>query len=93
MKLEIYSFYDSKTKVHTNPFYVPNRDVAMRVAQHGVANMDTDLAQFPRDFTLCYHGSFDNATSKFDIVKSGFEEVCNMGDFLLSNVDLQKASA
>jgi len=62
MLLNMYSIYDSKSKVYSKPFYCLNQDIALRSIVDLLTNGDSDPRRHPEDFHLYYIGEFDDST-------------------------------
>lgn len=60
MMIKVFSVYDSKAKVFSQPFYALNEDVAVRMFQASVNDRSTQFWKYPEDFTLFAVGGFDD---------------------------------
>lgn len=65
---KIYSVYDKKGCFYSNPFVVDNAIQAVRSFQQAIGDKNTQLAQYPEDFSLFYFGTFDEDKGVFDLL-------------------------
>lgn len=65
MILQIFSVFDKKTMAFNEPFFVHNRELAMRA--YSVASLDpaSFISKNPADYGLYHLGSFDDETARF----------------------------
>lgn len=62
MKLEIFSIFDSKAVAFITPFFLTNRQTAVRAVKDCTAVESHAFARNPSDYVLYHIGSFDDAT-------------------------------
>lgn len=67
MIVQIFSFYDSKSRTYSNPYAFPNLEVAIRQLQDVMQMPDALFAKHPEDFQLFHLGSFDDELAKFEL--------------------------
>lgn len=65
---QIVSVYDSKAKAFTDPIFIPNLGMAQRSFKIAVNDSTTYIGQSPEDYTLFHIGSWDDETSRFDLL-------------------------
>lgn len=78
MILEIYSVYDSKAKAFIPPFFLHNKDVALRHFTDTVNDKNSSINKNPGDYALFYLGIFDDNTGEFsdtlkEVIANGIE--------------------
>jgi len=59
----LFSVYDSKAAVYSNPFVSLNQAVALRDFNRAATDSNSDISRFPEDYTLVELGEFDDETS------------------------------
>jgi hypothetical protein len=59
MQKQIFSVFDSKSKVFSTPFFSHNINTALRDFAHASNDKSTDLYRYSTDYTLFHIGSFD----------------------------------
>lgn len=57
-----YSLYDSSAKLYTSPFFCASEQQALRGVEAAFNQENTNLAQYPQDFTLYEIGTYDEST-------------------------------
>lgn len=63
MILPLFAIYDSKAITFNSIYQCPNADLAIRAFVQAVNDpRNTDLYQFPQDFSLVEIGTYDNET-------------------------------
>ena len=62
----MYSIYDHKAKMYMRPFFVPNREVALRVVTDLVNDSEHEIGKHPEDYALFYLGEWDDNSAEFD---------------------------
>ncbi|AXH73265.1 MAG: nonstructural protein [Microviridae sp.] len=67
MIFKIFSVYDQKAECYLPPFYLPNRNVAVRTFQDSVNNPSHAFNHHPGDYVLVELGEFDDNSASFDI--------------------------
>lgn len=60
--MRLYSTYDAKSEIWSNPFTAMNDQVAQRMFDQAVLDADTVVGQSPFDFSVWAVGEFDQAT-------------------------------
>lgn len=73
MKNCMYCIYDKVALQASDPFYVPNDDVAKRHFAFSLSKMPS----VAKDCVLYCCGAFDNETMAFDIPEGSPREVCD----------------
>lgn len=63
MFLKAYTFLDTKTGLHSSPFFVNHEQAALRAAAQVGLDPATHLGQYPADFVLMRIGEFDDNTA------------------------------
>lgn len=58
----LFSVYDSKAGVFSNPFTSVNKFTAIRDFQNAVNDANSAISQYPDDYILYEVGSFDDST-------------------------------
>lgn len=66
MKLLVFSIYDAKTLVYSQPFYMTSRGAALRSFQELCEDTKTTINKHPSDFSLVEIGTFDDADGVFE---------------------------
>lgn len=66
MKKNMYSIFDTKAKVYSDPFYTLNDSIARRMFENLVNDPQTDVFKHPNDFQLFLVGEYDDQTGKID---------------------------
>lgn len=61
MILQVFSVFDSKAKVYSQPFYSINAGVAVRSFTDLVNDPGSSVHRYPEDFTLFQIATFDDA--------------------------------
>lgn len=62
MQKQMFSIYDSKAKVFSNPFTSINTATAVRDFQRAASDPHSDISRFPEDYTLFDLATFDDVT-------------------------------
>lgn len=65
MLVEVFSVYDSKARVYSQPFFAHNIAVAVRMFQSTIADANTNLAKHPEDYSLFHLACFNDETGAF----------------------------
>lgn len=60
MEKQLCSVFDSKAKVFSNPFVSTNNATALREFERAVNDRNTDLFNYPTDYSLYNLGVFDD---------------------------------
>ena len=64
MIYKIFSVYDSKAQIYTNPFYQHNQQMAMRTFSDAINHPEHQFARNPEDYTLFEVGEFNDETGE-----------------------------
>jgi len=67
MQNEIFVIYDAKAKLYNKPFYMINKNVALRAAQDLIDDTTTEISKNPQDFTMWHLGTYDDNTAQLTI--------------------------
>lgn len=67
MKYGIFSLHDVKSQAYAQPFYAPNRAVAIRHYMAAREDSASLVSKYPGDFRLYELGTFDDATGVIDV--------------------------
>lgn len=62
MITRVFALFDSKAECYGTPFFMSNRNMAVRAFSDLAADRNTLVAKHSEDFTLFEVGSFDDAT-------------------------------
>ncbi|WNK12431.1 MAG: nonstructural protein [Microvirus sp.] len=65
MIIQMFSVYDKKTQLFSQPFPSGNAESAIRAFQDAQSDGNTLLAKHPNDFALYHVGSFDDSEGIF----------------------------
>lgn len=84
MILKIYSLFDEKAKMYSQPFYMAHDGLALRAFGDLVEDKKTTVSRYPVDFTMWKLGEFDDNTGIFDCKKP--EYLAKAIDFVKSEV-------
>lgn len=69
----MYCLFDSKANAHLNPVSFVNDGEAVRWFTTIInAKEETNVSRYPKDFSLCYLGTFDDESGEF---KNEYEEL------------------
>lgn len=60
MKINIYGIFDSKAKVFSRPFFVPNHAVAKRMLAWLARDPQSEVSKAPVDYTLFHIAVWDD---------------------------------
>lgn len=61
MLIQVYSLYDTKSCIFTQPSFFPNDATCMRAVQQLVRSTDNQVAQYPSDFIIYHIGEWDDS--------------------------------
>lgn len=67
MILQIFAIYDSKAQAFAQPFFCPNREIALRYFSNGANDPTLQLCKNSEDFTLHHLGEWDDGTASFSL--------------------------
>lgn len=68
MKMLIFSTYDSKAKVFSQPYYMTGKGVALRAFQDAVnegTKESNPMKRHPEDYSIFHLGAYDDETASF----------------------------
>ena len=72
MILQVFAVYDIKARAYMSPFFMPNREMAVRAFSTGVNEEKSELNKHPADFTLFHIGAFDDETGNLEPLQNHF---------------------
>jgi hypothetical protein len=84
MNLEIFSVFDRKAKAFIPPFFLPNRNMALRVFTDSVNDPEHQFHAHPEDYSLFHLGDFDQESGLIDSFSS-IDLVANAMNVVNSN--------
>jgi len=64
---KMYTVYDSKSEVYTNPFYFRNKGECIRSFTETVNDGQSTFSKYPSDFTLFEIADFDEFTGSIKL--------------------------
>lgn len=67
---KIFSVYDQKAEAYLPPFYLPNRNMAVRTFTDCVNSKDHQFNRNPSDYLLVELGEWDDSSATFDLYPS-----------------------
>lgn len=67
MKSTIFSVYDSKAQAYLQPFFLPNKAVALRALTDCVNDSNHTFGKYPADYILFELGTFDESKAVFEL--------------------------
>jgi len=62
MLIKIFSIFDDKAQVYSNPFFMPHTGMATRAFADLVNDGQSNVAKHPSDFKLYQIGEFDDCS-------------------------------
>lgn len=65
MKVQVYSVYDVKTEVFSQPIFLLNKAVALRSWHQAAHDKEQQIGQSPADFTLFQVAEWDDTKGEF----------------------------
>jgi len=68
MQKNLYSVFDRKANVYSNPFTSINDQVATRMFAHACRDTASDVGMFPNDYSLHFVGVFDDESGQIDTI-------------------------
>lgn len=66
MKMKMFAIHDSKAEAFNVPFTLPNEALAVREFTALVNSPDSQIGQFPEDYTLFQVGEYDTQSGKIE---------------------------
>jgi len=85
MVLKMFSIFDEKASVFSQPFYSAHNGTALRSFSDLVNEPNNNVSKHPEDFKLYYLGDFDDNSGGL-LSKPQPEFLCNATDFVKSIV-------
>lgn len=67
MKLELFSIYDTKAEAYMTPFYLANKNMAIRVFSDCCNDPNHQFGRHPEDYILFSLGEFNAQTGKHEM--------------------------
>jgi len=64
MVVKIFSIYDDKAQVYSNPFFMPHVGMATRAFADLVIDGQSNISKHPSDFKLYQIGEFDDVSGE-----------------------------
>lgn len=65
MKMHVYSVYDTKAKVFSQPNFLLNKGVALRAWEQAANDPQNSISQNPGDYTMFEIGTWDDEKGEF----------------------------
>lgn len=65
MIYNVYSLFDQKANVFSQPFFCVNHSVALRSFGQAATDSSTQISRTPSDFSLFHIGAFDDSDATF----------------------------
>jgi len=69
MQIKMFSIYDSVAEVYNRPFFLPNKNVALRQFANMCSDPDSQVSLNPTDYTLFELGTWDDSNCKLTKLK------------------------
>lgn len=88
MKINAYAILDSKSKTYSKPFYFIHDGEALRAFRGSIQKGDTQISQFPEDFSLYKIGVFDDQSGQMKTEK--IEYIGKAVDYTSKNGAMKK---
>lgn len=82
MKLKVFSIFDVKAKVYSNPFFMPQSGQAMRAFGDLVVDEKSEVCRHPEDYSLFQVGEYDDNSGIFDKTFQVPVFLCKAVDFV-----------
>lgn len=73
---QLYSIFDKKGVIYSNPFYCRNISEALRAVSIGLQEGKSMFAHFPADYALYVLGTFDPLTGFVTPTATGAPQFC-----------------
>jgi hypothetical protein len=69
MKYLVFTVFDRVSECHGTPYYAVSKGSAIRGFNDEInrPSADNQLFKHPKDFELCYLGTFDDQTAEFEL--------------------------
>ena len=83
MRYNIYTVFDSKAKMHLQPFFCRSTPEAMRSIQQLVNEKDHAFNLFAEDYTLLHIGHYDEETANIEGYKASIA-LCGLRELRFS---------
>lgn len=68
MKLEMFTIRDIKADAFLQPFFTPNKAMALRAFGNAINDPKTQFNANPEDYSLYHIGAFDEAVGRVDLL-------------------------
>lgn len=91
MKTKLFSIYDSKTEVFSQPFHVVTTAQAIREFQSLVGSSDNMIGKFPEDYSLFEVAEFDDNKCVYENLIAP-SRVCLATEFVQSMQERMRAA-
>ena len=79
-KTNVFAVKDVKSKLFSNPHFVPTTGVAIRGFGAACEDENTDLNKYPEDYSLYHIGTYDVETG--ELVSITPEQIANASEFV-----------
>ena len=66
MIMRIYSIWDAKAEAFMQPFFMPNKGMAIRSVTEALRNENSTFRNYPDDFHLYEIGNYDDSTGRLE---------------------------
>ncbi len=66
MIVNLYCIFDDKAKMYNKPFAFVNDQVATRAAMDILTDGDSEIRNYPTDFSMFKLGTYDDTTAQID---------------------------
>ena len=93
MKLQMFSIYDTVSKLYARPFFDINESTAKRNLRAAIRDPKSGLAENINDYRLYHIGEFDDQTGEFSLVDHSpayVDNFTNIGGIVNVKHDTQK---
>lgn len=70
MKMQVFSVFDSKTKVFSQPNFLVNKGAALRAWMDACNDPQSNISKHPEDFTFFHIGEYDDENGTFENLKT-----------------------
>lgn len=93
MKLQMFSIYDTVSKLYARPFFDVNEATAKRNLRAAIHDPKSGLAENISDYRLYHIGEFDDQTGEFSLVDHSpayVDNFVNIGGIKVVQHDIKK---
>lgn len=66
MKYKIFTVFDNKSKLYSQPAFMKTQGEAMRSFMEACKDEKATIGKYPEDFLFCHLGEFDEETGVFE---------------------------